>query len=213
WHFVNIRIEHIFAIDVANTCATDRAHERNTRDRQCCRGCDHCQNIGIIIQIVLNNGEHNLSVVFVAFYKKWTDRTVDQARNKSFILARAAFTLEIATRDLAGGVSLFLIIYGKREKVLTRLWFLGGDHGRQNDGFAIGCKHSSVSLTGDLASFENERTTTPIDFNFMGIEHILSSVESFIERNKCAGGFPGWRTGHGQDNGKLAKRTACNPAP
>ncbi|MCY1363699.1 hypothetical protein D9M69_504740 [compost metagenome] len=124
---------------------------------------------------MLNDGQNYLRVVLVAINEKRADRTVDQARNQSFVFAWTTFALEETTWDLASCVSLFLIVDGQREEILTRLWFLGRNNSRQNDGFAIGCENCTVSLTRDLAGFQNERTAAPFDFNFMGIEHILSS--------------------------------------
>src|SRR5690606_41221286 len=86
----------------------------------------------------------------------------------------------------------------------------GRNNSRLNDGCAIGCEGRTVSLTGDLAGFERERTAAPFDFYFMGIEHILSSCGDAAQKRLKAS--PGWRTGHGQDNGKLAENQNELPA-
>jgi hypothetical protein len=55
---------------------------------------------------------------------------------------------------------------GQREEVLAFLHRLGGGHGAEHDGFAIGGEDRAVSLTGDAAGFEGEsfRPTPAIRF-------------------------------------------------
>ncbi|SCD23017.1 hypothetical protein BR141012304_10577 [Brucella inopinata] len=180
-HFIDIRVQDIFAIDITDARAADRPHERHARNGEGSRCRNHRQDVRVVFQIVLENGNDDLRVVLVAVNEKRADRTVDQARNEGFVFARTAFTLEIAAGNLAGCVGLFLIIDGQRKKVLARLRFLGRNDSCENGGFAIGGKNSAVSLTGNFAGFECERTSAPFDFNFMGIEHILSSCGNAVK--------------------------------
>jgi hypothetical protein len=80
------------------------------------------------------------------------------------LLGRAAFALEIAARDLAGGEVLFLVVDGQREEVLAGLRLLGRDDGGEHHGLAIGGEHGAVGLAGDLAGLEGERLAAPVDF-------------------------------------------------
>src|SRR6218665_449306 len=121
---------------------------------------------------MLDDGNDDLGVVLVAFREKRTDRAVDQAGNESFVFRRTAFALEIATRDLAGSVGLFLVVDGQREEVLARLRRLGRNDGGENYGFAVGGENGAVSLTGDLARFQLQRAASPFDFDRMSIEHV-----------------------------------------
>ena len=52
-HLVEVRVEHIFAVDVADAGAADRAHEGNARQRQRGRGGDDRQDVGIVLEVVL----------------------------------------------------------------------------------------------------------------------------------------------------------------
>ncbi len=68
-HLVEMRVENIFAVDVADARAADRAHEGNAGERQRCRGGNHRQDVGIVLEIVLDDGDDDLGVVLVAFRK------------------------------------------------------------------------------------------------------------------------------------------------
>ncbi len=175
-HLVEMRVQNIFAVDVANARAANRAHEGNAGKRER-RGCgDHGEDVRIVFQVVLDNGDDNLGVVLVTFREERTDRAVDQARNERFVFARTAFTLEVTAGDLAGCVGLFLIVDRQREEILTRLRRLSGNHSRENHGLAVGCDDGAISLTGNLAGLELQRAACPFDFHGVLIEHILSLV-------------------------------------
>ena len=93
-----------------------------------------------------------------------TDRAVDEARGQHLFLGRAAFALEEAAGDLAGGESLFLIVDGQREEVLAGLRLLVGDGGAEHRGFAIGRQHGAIGLPGDVAGLEDEAAAAPHQF-------------------------------------------------
>lgn len=107
-HLIEMRVQNVFAVDVANARAADRTHERNAGQCKRSRCGNHRQNVRIIFQIVLNDRDDNLRVVLVTFREKRADRTVDQAGNQRFLFGRTTFALEIAAGDLAGSVGLFL---------------------------------------------------------------------------------------------------------
>ena len=49
---------------------------------------------------------------------------------------------------------------------------LGGHHGGEHHGLAVGGEHGAIGLTGDLAGFKPEGTATPVDFDGMNLEHV-----------------------------------------
>ena len=53
--------------------------------------------------------------------KQRADRAVDEAGDERLLLGRAAFTLEEAAGDTAGGVEFLLIIDGQGEEILAGL--------------------------------------------------------------------------------------------
>ena len=125
---------------------------------------------------MLHHGDDDLGVVLVAVWKQRADRAVNQPAHQRFIFAWAAFAFEVTTGDFTGGIGFFLVIHGQREKIPARRRLFGGDDRGKHDAFAVGGHDSAVSLAGDLARFEDERTTAPFDFYLVGIEHILSFV-------------------------------------
>ncbi len=209
-HFVDMRVENVLAVDEADAGAADRAHEGHAGDRQRGRRSDQRQDVRIVLQIMLHDGDDDLGVVLVTGREERADRAVDQAGNQRFLLARTAFALEVAARDLAGGIGLFLVVDGEREEIEAGLRLLHGNDGRENDGFAVGREHRAISLARDLAGFQDERTTAPLDFHLVVIEHVLSLICG-TGRTGLSGARQGswlrsW-TSHGQDNGRLERET------
>src|SRR5690606_21051315 len=137
-HLVEMRVQNVLAIDVANACRADRAHEWNAGQRQSCRGGNHRNDVRIVLEVVLQNGHNNLRVVLVAFHEERADRAVDQAGNARLVFARTAFTLEVAAGDLARSERLFLVVDGEREEILARLRLLRRNDGGENDGLTVG---------------------------------------------------------------------------
>ena len=118
---VERRVQDVLAVDEADARGADRAHEGHARDDQGGRGGDHGDDVGIVLEVVLQHGDDDLGLVLEALDEQRADRTVDQAGDQGFLLGRTAFTLEEAARDLAGGEGLFLVVDGQREEVLARL--------------------------------------------------------------------------------------------
>jgi hypothetical protein len=52
-HLVDVRVEHIFAVDVADAGAADRAHEGHAGEGQRGRRGDDRQNVRIVLQVML----------------------------------------------------------------------------------------------------------------------------------------------------------------
>jgi hypothetical protein len=78
--------------------------------------------------------DDDLHFVEEAIGEQRADRAVDQAAGQRFQLARAAFALEEAAGDLAGGVGLLDVVDGQREEVLAGLGLGLGHHGGQHHG-------------------------------------------------------------------------------
>jgi len=191
-HFVDVRVKHVLAVDIADAGAADRAHEGHARQRQGRRGGDNRQDVRVVLEVMLDDGDDDLRVVLVAIGKERTDRTIDEAGDQRLLLARATFALEVAAGNLAGSVGLFLVVDGQWEEVEARLRLLGRDDGGENDRLAIGGEYGSVGLTGDLAGFEDKRTSRPLDFHFVVIEHVLSFICGKVPRHLSVRGrtFP-----------------------
>ena len=72
------RVEHEFAVLVTDARSGDRAEERNAGNRQRRRTADHRDDIGIVFQIVAENGRDHLRFAEITFGEQRADRTVDQ---------------------------------------------------------------------------------------------------------------------------------------
>lgn len=76
--------------------------------------------------------------------------------DQGFLLGRAAFALEEATRDAATGVELLLIVAGQREEVLALTRALGGNGGDQQHGVVELDDDGATGLAGDFASLKRD---------------------------------------------------------
>ncbi|MNM49426.1 hypothetical protein D3C81_604310 [compost metagenome] len=147
-----------------NASGADRAFERNAGNGQGSRGTDHRSDVRVGLLAGGNHGADDLHFVHEAFREQRTDRTVDQARGQRLFLGRTAFTLEEATRDLAGGVGLFLVVDRQREETLAWIGLLGTDHGHQHGDVVVdGNQHGAGCLTGNTARFESNGRLTELE--------------------------------------------------
>ena len=185
-HLVEGRVEDVFTVDVADARGTDRAHEGHARQGQGGGGGDQADDVRVVLHVVLQHGDDDLGLVLEALDEQGADRTVDQAGDEGLLLGRTAFTLEIATRDLAGGEGLFLVVHGQREEIQARLGRAAVDDGGEDDGLAVGGQNGAVSLTGDTARFEGQRASGPVNRLAFDIEH----VSSFVSRGRIPRGVP-----------------------
>ncbi|MNN28472.1 hypothetical protein D3C81_1420440 [compost metagenome] len=149
----------------SNAGCADRAIERNAGDGQGSRGTDHRSDVRIGLLAGGNDGADNLHFVHEAFREQRTDRTVDQSRGQGFFLGRTAFTLEETTRDLAGGVGLFLIVNGQGEEAFAWIGLFGTDHGHQYGDIVIdGDQYGAGRLTSNTARLEGNGRLTELEF-------------------------------------------------
>ena len=154
-HFVDHRVEHILAADIADAGGPDRPEEGDAGERQRGGACYHRDDIGVVLHVVGEDGCDDLRLVLEARREERADRPVDQARGQGFLLGRAPFALEIAARDLARGEGLFLVVHGQRKEVDAGPLFLHGNDGGENASLAIGREHGAIGLTGDAAGLKS----------------------------------------------------------
>ena len=150
-HLVEQRVEHVFVVHEADASCADRTHERRTRQRQRGRGRDHCQNVGIILEIVRQRRYDHLGFVAPTGGEQRSHRAIDQPRDQSLFLGRTALALEIAAGNAARGVELLLVVDRERQEVDAFSRLFGGDHGRQHLRFAVSGDDCAVGLARDLA--------------------------------------------------------------
>src|SRR5450830_180478 len=160
----------------------DRAIERNTGDGQGCRGTDHRSDVRIGLLAGGDDGADNLHFVHETFREQRADRTVDQARSQGFFFGRTAFTLEEATRDLAGSVGFFLVVHGQREEAFAWVRVLGTNDSHQYADVVVnGDQYCAGSLTGDTACLEGDGRLTELEFFDDRVHGVLPSFVALGE--------------------------------
>ena len=162
-HVVHRRVQHVFAIDKAYTGRANRAHERHARNGQRRRSRDHRHDVGVVVQVARQHGGHHQNFVLEALNEQRAARTVDQTGDQRFLFRRPRLALEEAAGDLAGCIVFFLIMHGQRKEILTGLRCLCEGHVGHDRGFAKRGNDRAVSLTGNLAGFQGQRLTAPLD--------------------------------------------------
>ncbi len=144
------------------------------RQRERSRGGDQCRNVGIILHVVRQHVDDDLRFVLEAVDEQRADRAIDETRRQRLLLGRPAFTLEVAARNLAGGVGLLLVVDGEREEIDAGFRALGAHDGRENARLAVLRKDCGVGLPRHVASFELKLAPAPFDFHAMNVEHVRS---------------------------------------
>ena len=165
------RVEHVLAVDIANTSGTNRAGEWNTADRQGSTGGDQSGDVCIDFRVQRQGMHHDLNFIKEAFGEERANRAVDQTAGECFKLAGATFAFEKAARNLAGSVGFFQIIHRQGEEILTGLGVLGRHHRRQHHCAFDIHHHSTTRLAGDLSGFHDDRVLAPLEGLGHFIEH------------------------------------------
>ena len=164
-HFVQRRIENVLVVHEADARGADRALEGHARQGQCGGSRHHRHHVGIVLHVVRQHGDDHLGLVAPAVGEQRADRPVDQAGDQRLLLGRTSLALEIAAGNAARGIGLFLVVDGQRQEVDALARRLGGDHGGEHDGLAIGRHDGAVGLAGDFSGFKPEGTSTPVDLD------------------------------------------------
>ena len=170
-HVVDLRVQLVFAADIADAGRPDRAHEGNAGERE--RGGRRHQrhHVGLVFEIVAEHGHDDLRLVAIAGHEERPDRPVDEARDQRLTLGRAPLALEIAARDLSGGIEFFLVIDGQGEEIDARLGLRLTNRGGKHHRFAIGRHDGPIGLARNPSGFKNELAPAPFDLLAMNIEH------------------------------------------
>ena len=137
-------------------------------------GGDQGHDVGVVLHVVGEHGDDHLRLVLEALHEQRPDRPVDQARGERLLLARAAFALEKAAGNLAGGVGSLLVVDGEGEEVHAGPRALLGDHGGEHAGLAVLGEDGGIGLAGEAARLEAELASAPFNFYTVCLRHIGS---------------------------------------
>src|SRR4029078_9962387 len=194
-------IEHILVIDEAHAGRADRHNEGRAGQGERRGGCDHGDDVGIVLHVVRKYGDSDLGIAAPAFGEQRPDRAVNQPGGQSVLFSRAALALKVATRNTASRVIFFGVVDSEREEIDSFLRLLGCHHGGEHGGLAVGGEHGAVGLARYTACLKGYFASTPIEFNAMHIEHCV-----FLSW------FPASPESHEQDGEKLSRATAMRGA-
>ena len=141
------------ATDTTDANTTKRSGPRDVTDGQRGGGTQDAHHIRFIFTVGAEEERLHLHFVEPAFRKQRTDRTIRKAHGENFLLGRTTFTLEITTGETTGGRSLFAVIDGEWEEVLSCACLVSGTSGDEDDGLAHGNRNGTIGLFGKIAGF------------------------------------------------------------
>ena len=105
------RVYDELSVDHADLCHGAGTCERNIRDRRCNSGAQHCCQLRAAGGIYGKNQVVQGYVVPVILREQRTHGTVDNTGCKDGVLGSLTLTLVEASRDLAYGIQLLLVLY------------------------------------------------------------------------------------------------------
>src|SRR5579859_77919 len=135
-------------------------------------GAGDGNDVGIVLAVGGENHGVDLRFIAPGFREERAHGAVGQAGDKNFAFGGTAFALEEAAWDFAGGVGVFAIVDGERQKVAV-VRFAGHDGGVQHDGVAILGNDGAVGLFCHFTGFKNERATADFDRHLMRRRDVL----------------------------------------
>jgi hypothetical protein len=149
-------------------------------------------DVGLHLGVQAQHVDDDLHFIEEAIREQRADRAVDQAAGQRLQFARAAFTLEEAAGDLAGGVGLLDVVDGQREEVLAGLGLGLGHHGGQHHGVFDAADHGAGGLAGDLAGFQRDGVLAPLEGLGDLVEHAHEVSGSGFGAGAVAPDTPGF---------------------
>ena len=149
------RVEDDLVVDEPDANRADRVVEGNLGEHQRGRGAIDRHDVGVVLAVGGENERDDLGLHPVSGREQGAQRPVDQATGNRLLLGRAPFALEEASGNPAGGVGVFAIVDGERQKVSRKRALLDAS-GDQDDGVAEANQDRAVGLLGEPAGLEGE---------------------------------------------------------
>ena len=150
--------------------------ERDIGNGQGGGGADDRERIRILLGIGREHHRDDLGFVQEAFGEQRTNRPVDQPAGENFFFGGTALAFDKSARNLAGGVSVFAIIHGEREKTCARFGLLGHAGGDQDYRVTGANDNRAVRLFGHLAGFKGDLAAAQVNFNCMRHSFLTSNL-------------------------------------
>ena len=157
------RVDHELAVDPGDANGSDRAEERQRRDRERGGGAVDAEDVVAVDHVRREDGADHLHLVPESLRPERPDRAVDHAGGEGRPLGRLPFPLEEAARDLPGGVHPLLDVDRQREEVRVGAGLLPADGRGEDHRVARADDDCAVGLLGELAGLERDLATTDLD--------------------------------------------------
>ncbi len=185
------RVEDELPVDPADAHGADGTLERDLADRERGGRGDGAENVRVVLLVRGQDRDHELDVVLVALGEQRADRAVGEARCERRGLGHAAFALDEAAGDLAGGVHPLLELDGEREEVETgpRLGAVGGP---EDHGVAVAQGDGAAGKAGELAGLEGKGSTAELDLERGGLGHGVTTSLVVHGGATCGAWAPGF---------------------
>ena len=162
------------AVDQSQANAGNRAFERQTGNQSGSGSSVQCDHIVSIVRVDGEHGFHNLHFVAQRVREQRAQWAVNNAASENSFGARAAFTAEERSRNLAGGVHLLFHVHGQREEVVVLLRAGTGGGGRQNHRIIVKIGgDGTIRLLGETTGLEAQRALTKrtiINYGFNSLD-------------------------------------------
>ena len=155
------RVDDELAVDPADAHGADGPVERDLADRQRGGRGDRADDVGVVLLVRREDGDHELDVVLVALGEERADRPVGLAGGEDRVLRRARLALDEAARDLARGVHPLLEVDREREEVEPGAG-LRPVGGAEHHGVAVADGDGAAGEPGEPAGFDGQRSTTEL---------------------------------------------------
>ena len=105
------RVEHPVALHAADADARRSGPANGIFDALSANdAASEREHVGVVLLVGGDDVDEDLDFVLEAFREERADRAVDDAALQDLGVVRAAFALDEAAGDLAGGVGLFLVL-------------------------------------------------------------------------------------------------------
>ncbi|OQA29202.1 MAG: hypothetical protein BWY59_00481 [Verrucomicrobia bacterium ADurb.Bin345] len=156
FHLLEGRVQDEFAVHPTHAHRAHRPLEGDTRDAQRGGGADGAEDVRLVFLIGREHGDDDLHFIAEMLGEERADGAVGHAGAQDGAFAGAAFALDEAARNFAGGIHALFKVYGEGEKINTLTGVVRHGGGCQDDGVAIADEHGTVGLLGHSARLDAE---------------------------------------------------------
>ncbi len=157
------RVQQVLATRVADAGGADRTLERDAGQAQRGGCTDQRRNVAVDLGVERDDLRDDLHLILEIVREQRAHRAIDQTRGQRLLLGRAAFALEEAAGNAAGGVELLHVVDGEREEVLPFLLLGRGDGGDQHHRTAHADHDRTGCLAGNFARLQRDFVITVLE--------------------------------------------------